>query len=175
MTATPVTPEDADVCNTVDNRIGGPGGIWLEQGDDDPVEPDPPVCSATSAETAFETPVELTLSCTGDERVIAIAGGPSHGSLGAVDQETGKVTYTPAGAYSGSDTFTFEAANSGGTSVQATATIQVRAKENPGLGPGPGAKTPPPVKKPAVKRRKCPKKKKLKRGRCVKKKIKKRR
>src|SRR5215218_8031837 len=31
MDATPVTPDDESVCDTVDEHIGGPGGIWLEQ------------------------------------------------------------------------------------------------------------------------------------------------
>jgi hypothetical protein len=33
MNAAPATPDDASVCETVDERIGGPGGIWLEQKD----------------------------------------------------------------------------------------------------------------------------------------------
>ena len=31
MSATPVSPADTTVCETVDGRIGGPGGIWLVQ------------------------------------------------------------------------------------------------------------------------------------------------
>lgn len=31
MSATPVSPGDTTVCETVDGRIGGPGGIWLVQ------------------------------------------------------------------------------------------------------------------------------------------------
>lgn len=31
MHATPVTPDDATVCGEVEERIGGPGGVWLEQ------------------------------------------------------------------------------------------------------------------------------------------------
>lgn len=31
MSATPVSMEDTSVCETVDERIGGPGGVWLEQ------------------------------------------------------------------------------------------------------------------------------------------------
>ncbi len=34
MHATPVGPGDNTVCNTVDDRIGGPGGIWLQQAGD---------------------------------------------------------------------------------------------------------------------------------------------
>lgn len=31
MIASPVTPDDKAVCETVDERIGGPGGIWMQQ------------------------------------------------------------------------------------------------------------------------------------------------
>ncbi len=34
MTATPVGPGDTTVCETVDDRIGGPGGVWLAQAGD---------------------------------------------------------------------------------------------------------------------------------------------
>jgi hypothetical protein len=45
MTATPVSPEDTATCETVDERIGGPGGIWLKHaGTVVPPPPPPPVC-----------------------------------------------------------------------------------------------------------------------------------
>jgi len=34
MHALPVNPDDVTVCETVDDRIGGPGGIWLDQAGD---------------------------------------------------------------------------------------------------------------------------------------------
>ena len=34
MTATPIGPDDTTVCETVDDRIGGPGGVWLVQAGD---------------------------------------------------------------------------------------------------------------------------------------------
>jgi hypothetical protein len=169
MTATPVTQDDATVCATVDERIGGPGGIWLEQ--DAAEEPEPPVCSAASGATAFETPVELTLSCTGTGNTLSVSQAPGKGTLGEIDQETGKVTYTPNAGASGTDTFTFKAVNADGTSADATATIAVAAKPTPKPGTPPVGGNPP-VKKPGVKR-KCPRTKKLKRGKCVKKKVKK--
>ncbi len=42
MHALPVAPDDATVCNTVDTRIGGPGGIWMKQDDLGPLPPTPP-------------------------------------------------------------------------------------------------------------------------------------
>jgi hypothetical protein len=46
MHATPVGPGDNTVCDTVDDRIGGPGGIWLyQEGDTEP--PPAPQLSTT--------------------------------------------------------------------------------------------------------------------------------
>lgn len=49
MSATPVTPEDTAVCETVDERIGGPGGIWLEQKGDVAAPPAPQLTSTSPA------------------------------------------------------------------------------------------------------------------------------
>jgi len=46
MTATPVSPGDTTVCETVDDRIGGPGGVWLEQ-EGDVVSPSAPLLVRT--------------------------------------------------------------------------------------------------------------------------------
>ena len=50
MHATPVDPEpggDTAVCETVDDRIGGPGGVWLEQ-QGDVVPPSAPQLTSTN-------------------------------------------------------------------------------------------------------------------------------
>jgi hypothetical protein len=50
MSATPVEPENPDnvsFCNNVENQIGGPGGIWLEQEGSVPA-PSPPVSQPPS-------------------------------------------------------------------------------------------------------------------------------
>jgi hypothetical protein len=47
MTATPDTPDAESVCETVDERIGGPGGIWLEH-DGDLVSPAAPQLTSTN-------------------------------------------------------------------------------------------------------------------------------
>jgi hypothetical protein len=72
--------------------------------------------------------INVVLACTtpmGIAIKYAIAGGPSHGTLGAIDQSIGTVSYTPAPGFTGTDTFTFTAANSSGSASPATATITV--------------------------------------------------
>jgi DNA-binding beta-propeller fold protein YncE len=86
-----------------------------------------PQCSDITTATPYDTAIELALSCSdadGKAVSFAIAGAPSHGSLGAVSA-TGRVTYTPAAGFSGPDSFTFDAQNADGVAAQATATITV--------------------------------------------------
>jgi DNA-binding beta-propeller fold protein YncE len=86
-----------------------------------------PACSDINTTTPYDTPTELTLNCSdadGKPVSFAIAGVPSHGSLGAVSA-TGQVTYAPAPGFSGPDSFTFNAQNADGVATPATATITV--------------------------------------------------
>jgi hypothetical protein len=88
--------------------------------------------------------VTVVLPCTtpmGLKITYSIAGAPGHGALGQVSQTTGTVSYTPAAGFTGTDSFTFTATNSGGTSSPATATITVPPKATTGQTP-PG-QTPP--------------------------------
>ena len=55
----------------------------------------------------------------------AIVTGPQHGTLGAINQTNGQVSYTSHNGYAGTDTFTYRATNAGGSSNTATATITV--------------------------------------------------
>jgi hypothetical protein len=84
-----------------------------------------PVCQGTTASTAYQTPVTVTLSCTdadGDAVTLALASGPTHGSLGPIGPT---VTYTPAAGFSGVDSFTFIASDATNASAPTTATIAV--------------------------------------------------
>ncbi|MFL5843092.1 MAG: Ig-like domain-containing protein [Solirubrobacteraceae bacterium] len=87
----------------------------------------PPVCSNTSASTAFGAPVAVTLNCSdanGDALTITPAA-PAHGSLGAVI--AGKVTYTPTTGYSGADAFSYSASDGANASGAVTAALTVGA------------------------------------------------
>ncbi len=86
-----------------------------------------PICSAISANVAYQTQTPLTLTCSdadGKPVSFSITSSPTHGSLGSVSA-SGQVTYTPAAGFSGPDSFTFTAQNADGTAVAATATITV--------------------------------------------------
>ena len=90
----------------------------------------PPVCAGTAGTTAFATPFTLALPCrdpNGDPITRQIVGGPAHGSLGAVDQASGRVGYTPAAGFSGADGFMYRAVDGVGASAPATAGITVAA------------------------------------------------
>ncbi len=101
-----------------------------------------PTCQAGNATVDFQTAKVLTLPCTGLQLQRQIVGGPGHGSLGAVDQATGGVTYTPAGGYSGADAFQFKATNPGGESAGTAFALTVGGAP-PGSG-GPPNPGPPP-------------------------------
>ncbi|RKQ41422.1 Ig-like domain-containing protein [Enterobacter sp. R1(2018)] len=70
-------------------------------------------------------PIPLMLS-GGPATAVNIASPPSHGS--AIANGT-VITYTPAPGYSGADSFTYTASNSGGTSAPATVTLTVSAPQ----------------------------------------------
>ncbi|MFL5843090.1 MAG: Ig-like domain-containing protein [Solirubrobacteraceae bacterium] len=102
----------------------------------------PPVCSGSSASTAFQTPVEVTLTCSdpNGDAVSITAGSASHGTVGPVS--AGKATYTPAAGYSGADAFTFSASDGTNGSSAATAALTVGAAPPPVITP-PVVKPPP--------------------------------
>jgi hypothetical protein len=85
------------------------------------------------ANNAFNTlpggsTVVVPLQCTTPMGVpisYVLASGPRHGRLRPIGQEGGSATYTPNAGFSGTDSFTFTASNSGGKSSAATVTITV--------------------------------------------------
>jgi hypothetical protein len=88
-----------------------------------------PVCQPINAATAFGKPVTVTLHCSdadGDAVTRSIVQGPAHGTLSAVNNGTGTVTYTPAGGFSGADNVKFAASDGVNQSASATATISVQ-------------------------------------------------
>lgn len=85
------------------------------------VLPPPPVCSNISASTVEDQPVTVILSCT-NAPAAETSTFPAHGTLGG---SYPSVAYTPDSGYSGSDSFTYFAQNSGGLSNTATVTITV--------------------------------------------------
>ena len=81
----------------------------------------PPVCNAVSATTAYQTAVDVAVDCTRDGTV-GIGTDAAHGHATVAG---GKLRYTPNPGFNGNDSFTYTAANEGGTSNTAAVAITV--------------------------------------------------
>jgi len=94
-----------------------------------------PTTAAKSQTVAYNSSnnlVDLSASITvGTPTSVAVASGPSHGSVGALTVNSSgasvvtTLTYTPTAGYVGTDTFTYTVSNNAGTSTAATVTITV--------------------------------------------------
>ena len=87
---------------------------------------DPPACSDVSRRLAPGAPATIQLACTdpdGDPVTLETVAGPAHGTLGAVDQGTDQVVYTPDPGYTGTDSFTYRATD--GTLAGPAATVSI--------------------------------------------------
>ncbi|MGH8398546.1 MAG: Ig-like domain-containing protein, partial [Gammaproteobacteria bacterium] len=88
----------------------------------------PPVASNGSITAQENTAANGTLSASGSGTLtFAITTNPARGTVKLTDAATGAFTYTPASGFTGSDSFTFTAANTGGMSNAATENITVTA------------------------------------------------
>ncbi|MBW0370301.1 IPT/TIG domain-containing protein (plasmid) [Ensifer adhaerens] len=96
-----------------------------------------PIANAVTATVAANSTANgITLAITGGAAdSVAIANPAAHGTATASGTN---ITYTPAGGYSGTDSFTYTATNVAGTSSAATVTIAVTAPTLV-LSPGTGA------------------------------------
>jgi hypothetical protein len=94
----------------------------------------PPRC----VDVASRTPVgggtvTVAMSCSvpsGATPIFHIVSAPAHGTLAAVNQAAGWVSYTPQPGFSGVDRFTYQGSDQGGASNVATATVTVRPALN---------------------------------------------
>jgi hypothetical protein len=116
-----------------------------------------PSCDNKAASTAFNSFVSIGLSCTDpdagfgaappapaplDSDALEIVATPKHGNLGALSN--GKVIYTPAKDFTGTDTFTYNGNDGASDSAIATVTVQV-AGAGGGGGGGLNDKTAPKI------------------------------
>jgi hypothetical protein len=104
----------------------------------------PPSASDISAATAVGQPITVALhgsDATGAPLTYAITSGPSQGTLGPIDQGAGTVAYTPSGAYTGPDSFTYHVSSSSGTSNNTTATVTITAAGASGTTTATGSTT----------------------------------
>lgn len=93
-----------------------------------------PTCTDVTGTTPPATPLGVQLACTDPDSnplTFALVSNPGHGTLSGFDPATGRVTYTPAAGFTGTDTFTYHATDIGdpadATSNTATVTITVPA------------------------------------------------
>ena len=87
--------------------------------------PSKPVCEGASVTARQDTPQPITLRCSGEGVTYSAPSAPAHGTISGFDSGTGALTYTPAGGYTGPDSFTFTASNGGGEADRSTVTITV--------------------------------------------------
>jgi len=101
----------------------------------------PPICHGTAAAGPAGAPVTVPLECSdpnGDPLELSVESGPAHGSIGAIDQASRSVVYTPDAGFAGSDYFSVRAIADGKQSELATAVIQVGASGAAGPPGTPG-------------------------------------
>jgi hypothetical protein len=104
----------------------------------------PPSVTNTSATTRARKSVSVKLrgtDATGATLTYKIIRRPSHGTLGPINQRTGRVKYTPRAGYTGRDSFTYRVSSSNGTSTTATGTITIRKRVAPQPAVTPGGFT----------------------------------
>ena len=95
----------------------------------------PPVANDDSAETKYETKVTIDVlsndsDADGDNLTIQAVSTPSHGNASI---ENGKVEYTPASGFSGTDSFTYTINDGNGATASATVTVTVKEKSSGGF------------------------------------------
>lgn len=87
----------------------------------------PPTCQNVTASTAYRQAVAVSLKCTefaGRSLTYAVVTAPANGTLSG-DIASGEVTYTPVTGFSGTDSFSYNAASSNGTANAVTVSVTV--------------------------------------------------
>lgn len=95
---------------------------------------DAPVATGTTATTAYNVAVGITLTATdveGDALTFNVLTAPTHGTLSGTGATR---TYTPDTGFSGQDSFTFQASD--GSATSNTATVGITVKPLPVCGDG---------------------------------------
>ena len=90
-----------------------------------------PVCTTFSRSIAPGTATTIQLACSdpeGDPITLEKVAGPSHGTLGAIDQGTDQAVYTPTAGFNGADSFTYRATDGSATGATATVTLERHAR-----------------------------------------------
>jgi DNA-binding beta-propeller fold protein YncE len=100
-----------------------------------------PTCSAVSKLTANPiTASTVTLTCTGPTGIdpfYMIVTPPAHGTLSGFNPYTGTVSYLPDPGYAGADSFSFTAADNGGSATPVSVAVAVGTASPPPPPPPP--------------------------------------
>jgi hypothetical protein len=111
-------PSGASTLQVVANGIAStPSDVWVGG----------PVCQPLSAAAAAGIAGSLHLSCAsgaGDQLTYTVVSAPAHGTLGTPGAD-GSISYTAAAGYTGSDSFTYKATGSTGSSAVETVSVSV--------------------------------------------------
>lgn len=136
-------------------RVRDGGGISNTATTSILVRPPAPTCAPVSASGTVERPLAVALSCHGAGTLrYSVLAAPAHGKLTGLDSAAGTLTYVPDPGYSGGDSFSFGAANAGGASAPALASVEIApapvapsSGDAGGAGPAGGGdkKSPPPA------------------------------
>jgi len=124
ITGTPSAPGTFNFSITATDSSTGTGPYTATQSYAITVIDVPPVANAASLTVAYNaaaTPVTLNIT-GGAATSVAVGTAASHGTATASGTS---ITYQPTTGYAGSDSFTYTATNSGGTSAPATVTVTV--------------------------------------------------
>jgi hypothetical protein len=89
------------------------------------VLPAKPTCMPVSTLVTTDIPTSIQLTCSGQAISYTAPNAAGHGTISAFNAATGTLTYTPAAGYTGPDSFTFAASNTGGVADPATVTVTV--------------------------------------------------
>jgi hypothetical protein len=112
---------------TTGTQVSNVATVALSVGGTTP--PAAPVAVNDSATTVAGTVVGINViandSNCGSGCTVAIGSAPLHGTAVANSPAAGQVSYTPAGGFTGTDSFSYTATNAGGTSAQANVTVNV--------------------------------------------------
>ena len=112
------TPVATNLIANIVTPTGGGGGVAA------------PTASNGSVTTSENTAVSGTLSASGPSGAaltFAIVSQPANGTVNLTNASSGAFTYTPNSGFTGSDSFTFDASDSGGASNTATESVTVNA------------------------------------------------
>jgi predicted outer membrane repeat protein len=118
-------------CETLDQRSRQRIPAAVQPCDLGAYEAQPAICHGIFMTIGIGQATPVTLDCTGDPFVYAIASGPANGALTGFDSLTGDVTYTPNAGFTGADSFTYQAVNGPLSSGPSSVTFSIKGPTPP--------------------------------------------